>query len=170
MPELPIDSPMRRRLPPLLRHAWYGLNQAFRRRIAPLGITPDQFTILRVLLEARSEGVTQRELAQRMGSDPNTISALVQRMETAELLERLPHENDRRAHRLRLTEAGRKTYKKARPIALDLQAEILAGLKPEELESFLTALQTISKACQDAADRSPSETRVGIRRPPAEYE
>ena len=49
---LPIDAPGRRRLPILLRHAWYGLNQAFRRRIAHLGITPDQFTVMRTLLEA----------------------------------------------------------------------------------------------------------------------
>ena len=40
---MPIDAPGRRRLPILLRHAWYGLNQAFRRRIAHLDITPDQF-------------------------------------------------------------------------------------------------------------------------------
>ena len=43
----PIDSPSRRRLPPLLRRSWYGLNQAFRRRIAHLDLTPDQFTVLR---------------------------------------------------------------------------------------------------------------------------
>ncbi len=30
--DLPIDAPERKRLPLLLRRAWYGLNQAFRRR------------------------------------------------------------------------------------------------------------------------------------------
>src|SRR5258706_62504 len=43
-----IDAPERRRLPPLLRRAWYGLNQAFRPRIAHLGVTPDQFTEMRL--------------------------------------------------------------------------------------------------------------------------
>ena len=69
---LPIDAPERRRLPPLLRRAWYGLNQAFRRRIAHLEITPDQFTVLRTLLEGDALGLTQRELTQHMTSDPNT--------------------------------------------------------------------------------------------------
>ena len=32
--------PERRRLPVLLRRAWYGLNQAFRQRIARMGLTP----------------------------------------------------------------------------------------------------------------------------------
>src|SRR5437867_3054341 len=87
---LPIDSPDRRRLPPLLRRAWYGLNQAFRRRIAHLGITPDQFTVMRTLLE--NEGITQRELTHLMTSDPNTVASLLNRMEKLGLVERQTHE------------------------------------------------------------------------------
>src|SRR6267142_6777883 len=71
---LPIDSPERRRLPLLLRRAWYGLNQAFRRRISHLGVTPDQFTVMRTLLE--HEGITQRKLTELMSSDPNTVASL----------------------------------------------------------------------------------------------
>ena len=82
---LPVDSPERRRLPPLLRRAWYGLNQAFRRRIAHLGITPDQFTVMRTLLEGDPRGLSQRELTQSMTSDPNTVASLLHRMEQAAL-------------------------------------------------------------------------------------
>ena len=81
---LPLDSPQRRRLPPLLRRAWYGLNQAFRRRIAHLEITPDQFTVLRTLLE--HDGITQRELTHLISSDPNTVASLLERMEAAGLI------------------------------------------------------------------------------------
>src|SRR5437764_7909201 len=97
---LPIDSPGRRRLPPLLRRAWYGMNQAFRRRIAHLGLTPDQFTVLRTLLEADARGMTQRELTHLMTSDPNTVASLLERMESAGFIERKPHEKERRAHRI----------------------------------------------------------------------
>src|SRR5437660_3656329 len=119
---LPIDAPKRRRLPISLRHAWYGLNQAFRRRIAHLGLTPDQFTVMRTLLE--TGGITQRELTEEMGSDPNTIASLLERMEQAGLLERRPHEKDRRAHRLHLQAAGKKKYQQAREIAIALQAAV----------------------------------------------
>src|SRR5262249_39643547 len=74
-----IDSPERRRLPLLLRRAWYGLNRAFRRRVAHLGLTPDQFTVMRTLLE--KQGMTQRELVAAMSSDANTVAALIERME-----------------------------------------------------------------------------------------
>src|SRR5437763_4678292 len=87
-----IDSPERRRLPPLLRRAWYGLNQGFRRRTAHLKLTPDQFTVLRTLLE--NPGITQRQLSHLMASDPNTIASLLERMEKAGLLERIAHEKD----------------------------------------------------------------------------
>src|SRR5882762_4859769 len=115
---LPIDSPERKQLPPLLRRAWYGLNQAFRRRIACLEITPDQFTVMRTLLEGDPRGLTQRELTHLMTSDPNTVASLLQRMKEAGLVERKTHEKDKRAHRIQLEEAGRHKYEAARQAAV----------------------------------------------------
>ena len=100
--EIPLDAPARRRLPILLRHAWYGLNQAFRRRIARMKLTPDQFTVIRTLLEAEPEGLTQKGLADAISSDPNTIASLLERMESNGLIQRRPHEKDRRANRVEL--------------------------------------------------------------------
>src|ERR1700716_2679237 len=114
---LPIDAPERRRLPLLLRRAWYGLNQAFRRRIAHTGVTPDQFTVMRTLTEGDPKGLTQRELTRQMSSDPNTVASLLERMEQAGWLKREPHEGDRRAHRIRLLPAGKQKFAEARAIA-----------------------------------------------------
>jgi MarR family transcriptional regulator for hemolysin len=155
--ETPIDSPERRRLPRLLRQAWYGLNQAFRRRIANLGITPDQFTVLRTLLE--NEGITQRELAQAMTSDANTVASLVERMELAALLQRQPHEKDRRAHRLYPTASGRRKYSEAREVAVAMQSEILRALPARQRERFLMDLDTVAEACRKAAERSPKRRK-----------
>ena len=154
---LPIDAPGRRRLPILLRHAWYGLNQAFRRRIAHLGITPDQFTVMRTLLEAG--GITQSELTQQISSDPNTVASLLERMEKSGLLERRPHEKDRRAHRLLLVPEGRRRYQKAREIAIALQTEALGVLPETERETFLEHLAMVADACRDAVDRSPKRAK-----------
>src|SRR5690606_29470003 len=129
--------PAQRRLPPLLRRAWYGLNQAFRRRVAHLEITPDQYTVLRNLLEAGPPGLTQTELTERMSSDPNTIASLVERMESAGLLRRETDPNDRRARRLRLTLAGRRRFQAALEVALQLQDDVLAVFDPAEREVFL---------------------------------
>src|SRR6266478_9839685 len=151
--DLPIDSPERRRLPLLLRRAWYGLNQAFRRRIAHLGITPDQFTVMRTLLE--KEGITQRELAQAMSSDPNTVASLIERMELASLVRREPDTKDRRAHRLHLTPVGRRKYEEARAEARAMQIEILSALPVKAQETFLRNLEIVAEACRLTAEKSP---------------
>ena len=150
---LPIDAPERRRLPLLLRRAWYGLNQAFRRRIAHLGVTPDQFTVMRTLLE--NEGVTQRELTELMSSDPNTVASLLERMETAGLVERQAHEKDRRAHRLRLKALGRRRYEAAREVAVAMQTEVLSALPEGAREKFLEELDAVAEACRIVAEKSP---------------
>jgi DNA-binding MarR family transcriptional regulator len=148
-----IDSPARRRLPPLLRRAWYGLNQAFRRRIAHLNVTPDQFTVMRTLLEGDDRGMTQRELSRAMSSDPNTVASLLERMEKAGYVTRQPHERDRRAHRIRLLPRGRKVYETARTVAVKLQSEVLSALPEEERELFLENLVRVADACREAAER-----------------
>jgi DNA-binding MarR family transcriptional regulator len=151
---LPIDSAERRRLPPLLRRAWYGLNQAFRRRIAHLGVTPDQFTVMRTLLEADARGLSQRELTHLISSDPNTVASLLERMEAAGLIERTRNEKDRRAHRIHLLPVGKRKYAEARKISVALQGDILEILPEDEREEFLKTLALIADRCRAAAHGS----------------
>ena len=148
---LPIDSPNRRRLPILLRRAWYGLNQTFRRRISHLGVTPDQFTAMRTILEGGDEGVFQSALTLRMASDPNTIASLLERMSKAGLIERQVHEMDRRAYRIRMRAAGQEKYEAARVIALELQHELLIGVPEADREKFLEMLATVADTCHELA-------------------
>ena len=147
----PVPSP--RRLPPLLRRAWYGLNQSFRQRIAHLGITPDQYSILRWLKEGDPRGLTQSELTERMASDPNTITSTLARMEAAGLVSRHPHESDRRARRVRIESRGEAAYGEARGEAELLQAEILNALPARRRESFLEDLEVVAAACGESAQR-----------------
>ena len=156
---LPVDSPERRRLPPLLRRAWYGLNQAFRRHIAHTGATPDQFTALRCLLEGDPKGVTQGELAKMMSSVPNTIASLLERMASAGWVERKPHESDRRAYRIRLLPAGKKLYAELRDLAIALQSQVMVTLPEAKRENFLADLATVADACRAAAESSPKKTK-----------
>lgn len=150
MPNATETSP--RRLPPLLRRAWYSLNQTFRHRIAHLGITPDQYSILRWLHEGDARGLTQQTLTDLMASDPNTITSILQRMEKAGLLARHPHESDRRARRVRIEAPGHRAFAEAFKIARKLQEEILAVLPESRRERFLADLDTVAEACSEAAN------------------
>ena len=150
--EMPLDAPGRRRLPVLLRRAWYGLNQAFRRRIAGMGLTPDQFTVIRTLLEAEPDGLTQKVLANAMSSDPNTIASLLERMETNGLVQRRPHEKDRRANRVELLPVAKEKYETIRDEAIGIQSYVLEQLPEAEREKFLEQLEIIAKACRDLSN------------------
>jgi DNA-binding MarR family transcriptional regulator len=134
-----------------LRHAWFSLNQTFRRRLAHTGVTPDQFTALRTLMEHEPQGLTQSGLNRLIASDPNTIAALVERIESMGWITRVRHEQDRRAYRLRLTPPGRQTYERAREIALALQTEVLADWTENKREKFLEDLAFIADRCRAAA-------------------
>ena len=142
-----------RRLPPLLRRAWYSLNQTFRHRIAHLGITPDQYSILRWLHEGDARGLTQQTITDLMASDPNTITSILRRMEKAALLSRHPHETDRRARRVRLEPKGHRVFTEAFDIARKLQEESLAVLPESRRARFLADLDAVAEACSGAANR-----------------
>lgn len=148
-----------KRLPVLLRRSWYGLNQAFRQRLAHLKITPDQFSILRWLSEGDPQGMTQRAITDLMASDPNTITSTLSRMEKNGLVARQPHELDRRAHRVTLQPIGRRTFEKAREIAVELQRQILGSLPEERRARFLEDLETLAEACAGALEKSPARRK-----------
>ena len=166
---LPLDSPERRRLPMLLRRAWYGLNQAFRHLTVRAGITPDQFTVLRTLHEHDVAELTQGDLAERMSSDPNTIASLLQRMEQQGLIKRRTNPADRRAHALAVRPAGASKYRRVRQQAVALQKSVLVALPEASREGFLAELEILANACWQAAQigraaRVPPRPRTRLGR------
>jgi DNA-binding MarR family transcriptional regulator len=146
------DAPPRR-LPVLLRHCWYGLNQAFRRRLAPLDLTPDQYTVLRNLSE--KPGMTQRDLCNSMASDPNTVAALTARMEAEGWIERKTCQQDRRANRLRLLPPGGRKFAAADKVAMRLQTEVSNALDSRAHEALLESLSQLAGSCKAALRDSP---------------
>lgn len=141
------SPPQLKRLPPLLRRAWYGLNQTFRQRVAHLNLTPDQYSILRWLSEGDAAGLTQRQITELMASDPNTITSTLARMEKAGMISRSPHEKDRRAKRVQVLPEGRRVFEQAWKIAYALQEQVLRALPESRRESFLNELEIVAAAC-----------------------
>jgi DNA-binding MarR family transcriptional regulator len=151
--ETPTPAREPRRLPPLLRRAWYSLNQTFRKRIAHLEITPDQYSILRWLYEGDPRGLTQQRLTDLMASDPNTITSILHRMEKAGLISRRAHESDRRARRVRIEDRGQAVFLAALELAKGLQTQILEALPASKRQSFLRDLEKVADACVAAQSR-----------------
>ncbi|MFP6900996.1 MAG: MarR family winged helix-turn-helix transcriptional regulator [Opitutales bacterium] len=145
--ELAIDDPRRRRLPPLLRKAWLKLNAVFLRRISAIGLTPDQYIVLRWLTEKGDPGLTQRELSDWMVSDPNTIASLLRRMEKAGWIRRRQRPRDLRTNEVTATRTGLEIFNEARSHALALEETVLAILAEKDRKIFLALLEKVATAC-----------------------
>ncbi len=65
-----------------------------------------QFNIL-MQLQVEKRPLNQQELSERLFVDKSNLTGVAGRMESAGLIEREPNPDDKRAYRLRLTNAGR---------------------------------------------------------------
>jgi MarR family transcriptional regulator, organic hydroperoxide resistance regulator len=89
----------------LLGKAQQQVTKASREALAPYGITPVQFAILKVLWER--DGLNGAELCGRLVLDSATVTGLIDRMEAGGWLERRADPGgDRRMSRVYLTKKG----------------------------------------------------------------
>jgi len=128
------------------------LNQAFRRRIAHTGCTPDQYIVLRNLVEGAPGGLTQADLTRMMSSDANTMASLLRRMEALGLVRRCRDSRDGRARRVYLETRGGQLFRQVRRIALRLERDMLSGLELVERGRFLENLERVAEACRSASE------------------
>ncbi|GAK70661.1 putative MarR family transcriptional regulator [Agrobacterium rubi TR3 = NBRC 13261] len=103
-----------------------SFSKALNKRAAALGFSPGQFP---VLLELWNEdGLTQRQLLDRVDVEQATLANTLARMERDGLIERKPHPRDRRAQIIELTDKGRELERQAIAASRDTDDAMLAGL------------------------------------------
>src|SRR5581483_1292220 len=88
-----------------LGKAYQRVTQSAKRRLAPYGVTPVQYALLKVLWERDNQ--SGAELGERLQLDSATMTGLLDRLEHARLIERQPDSTDRRINRVVLTARGR---------------------------------------------------------------
>lgn len=132
-------------LPSLLRKCWMRLNAIFQKRVAKVGLTPDQYTALRWLNELPEGVVSQSTLKKLMFTDPNNIAGLMGRMEKLDFVERKIDVSDRRRKLVYCTSKGKALFNEAKLIATQLEEEVLSVLTNEEKAEFLGFLSEINR-------------------------
>lgn len=125
----------------LANHLARLLAQGLHERIKPLGLAPAQFTALVELW--RSDGLTQRELAEQLDFDQSTIAKTLSRMERDGLIQRKPHPSDGRAQILKLTEKAASLLIPAMDAAKAQNAEALRKLPDEDQQRFLAMMRIV---------------------------
>ena len=109
----------------------------------PLGITYTQYIVLMVLWA--QDGVSVRELGERLYLDSGTLTPLLKKMETAGLVRRERAKEDERVTRIYLTEAGREMHEKCLEIPVHLSRS-LSAFSPEDAKTLYDLLYRLLEA------------------------
>ena len=121
-------------IPFLLRDTQRQFLRALQSKLSKHGISTGQWYFLRVLWE--EEGLSQAELAQRVGlMTPTTVTTL-NKLERAKLIERRSHPSDRRKYLIYLTDKGMRLKLELLTVARDVHSCAMEGISIAQLDQL----------------------------------
>jgi DNA-binding MarR family transcriptional regulator len=112
-----------------------GFSRSLLSRAAELGFSPGQFPVLIELWN--EDGLTQREILDRLEIEQATLANTLARMERDGLIRREPHPRDKRAIRNFLTDRGRMIESDAVVAAEQADQALFKGFRRFEKELML---------------------------------
>jgi DNA-binding MarR family transcriptional regulator len=118
-----------------------ALLQGVAETLKPLGLSPTQYNVLRILRGAEPSGLTCREIAERMITRDPDVTRLLDRLEDRGLVRRTRGREDRRVITTRITADGLRVLEQlAKPIA-ETHARQLGHLGGAALRNLVDLLE-----------------------------
>lgn len=134
-----------------VNHLSRMMTQALGDAIGAHGVTPGQLPVLMCLWE--DDGLTQRELYQRVHIEQATMSNTLSRMERDGLVTRKPDPNDRRAARVMLTTKAKKLEPKLADAAKAVNKMALGAIKKKEKKVLQALIHTMIENLTPVPDK-----------------
>jgi DNA-binding MarR family transcriptional regulator len=116
-------------------------------------LTPPQWDVLCALAQADPGGMMLSEISQQLLVTGGNITGLVDRLEEAGLVKRLPHPQDRRVVLAVLTERGEEVYGQVFPEYCTRLKELLGGGYPQRRAGLTEALEQLTAEVMAARGR-----------------
>lgn len=123
-----------------------AVQKAYRRLLAPLGLTYPQYLVMLVLWER--DGLSLVEIGRSLKLDSGTLTPLLKRMEAAGLVRRERSDADERVVRIRLTPAGEALREPASRVPLSMAGTF--GLELNEAVGLKAGLEKLIAALERA--------------------
>lgn len=137
---------------------------AMSHRLRAIGLSVAQFDLLSTLTE--SEGITQRDLAERLYVTKGNVSGLVDRLVEAGFVDRRAIPGDRRSYALHLTEAGRRIAGQGMAAQRDFVEATIGSLPSSQLDTLDQAFSAWRDALKLVEGRaSPNNASTGMMTP-----
>lgn len=109
--------------------------------------TSDQYQILR-LIHAQKQ-CTSTYLAESFAVGKSSITAIINRLVQAGIIERTPDENDRRQVYLSMTTHGEKVFEAAEKQVHEVIAPYLFHFEEKDIEMFILMFEKLANLIQD---------------------
>ncbi|WP_051871596.1 MarR family transcriptional regulator [Streptomyces sclerotialus] len=118
------------------------MHRAQKRHLEPLALTPAQSRLLRIVAHCDTPP-RMADLAARLDVVPRAVTTLVDALEAADAVRRVPDPANRRVIRIELTETGRTTLGALRSARRAAAEDILAPLTADQRELLGGLLSTL---------------------------
>ena len=119
--------------------------ELFAEQTRELGVTPSEAGVIRIV--AFKPGISQRDLAEKLGAAQSRVVALIDRLESVGLVIRTRSITDRRLQQLELTDAGRALLGGLRRAAETQEAQLTTGMSDEQKAALYEQLVNLSARC-----------------------
>ncbi len=111
--------------------------------LEPYGLAFAEYSVLRLLQAEPKRRLSPSRLAERIVRTTGAVTKLVDRLESAGLVERRPDENDGRAVHVRLTAAGSRLASAASRAYTAGRERVLTGLTQSEIQATMQSLDRL---------------------------
>lgn len=128
------------------------MRAAFEREVADAGFGLTKGEARTLVHAARAGSIRQNALAERMGLEPMTLCAYLDRLEARGLIARATDPDDRRAKRVKLTQAAEEVLKRTRKVSETLRATAAQGFSPDEWNDFFEKMKRVRDNFSDKKD------------------
>lgn len=132
----------------------------FEKLLGGYGLSQGRFLILIVMNRTPDELTSPSILAEKIGVTRATMTRLIDGLERDRLLERSPHESDRRKQHLKLTEKGIALLETLLPDYWQRLDDLMGGLDNRERATLISLLQKVATgipALTGEENRKPNE-------------
>jgi DNA-binding MarR family transcriptional regulator len=140
MPAKPIPDTLDQHLCFRLYSTSLKMTQIYKPVLSAMNLTYPQYLVMVILWE--EEGLGIKDLAERLGQDPGSITPLVKRLEAVGYLDRGRDPNDERNRVLTLTEAGKALRKDGWAVQKHIAES--AGISMEQVNRMMSDLNSLN--------------------------
>ena len=135
----------------LLRQSSSLVQNAAARKLAKVGLSPEQTDVLRIAsCKNRSGPLTPAEISRLVSRETQTVAGLLNRMEREGLVTRIPKKKGRPFTEVTITAKGKEAYGPAIDVAKDIITRIMSTLSEEEHEQLQKLLRVLlQKAAEE---------------------